>query len=851
MKGEILLLIGRSNKRKLMSYLKQDEDSYRHIFESSPDILLFVIDLKGEIVMVRGGNDHLFSGEAELNVGEKYRNLIYEEDLKKVEGYFEKVFSGDSQYVEYRTIGLSGEINDIEVTLVPIEIENNEVIGLYGLTNNITEKKELKRGFQEREEQLQSLHYYSYEVISILDSEGTIIFESPSIETALGYNQEENTGKSFLSLVHSDDYQLVKSRFQELLNRPNTPFTLEIRLKHKNGEWRNYEAICTNHLETPSVNGIICNLHDITELKKQQLEIQYMAYHDYLTELPNRRAFEERLDLEIRLANVDERKFGVLFLNLDGFKFINDSLGRDIGDLLLTEIARKIKNELSNYIEMIARTDGDEFAILTTKVQGASSMEQIAREVLQLFAQPFDIKDYSLFVTSSIGISVYPESGKESSSLMKNADLALYLAEKSGSNNFKIYSPTANIGTYKIFSLKNDLNQALRNNQFLLYYQPIIHTGTKQIVSVEALIRWDHPDWGTILPGEFIPLAEESGLIIQLGEWVLQTVCKNLRLWHKAGYFIKASVNLSVIQFLQADLLEMIESTLQKNDLDPKWINIEITETAMIEQEVKVLEKVRKMREMGIQISLDDFGTGYASFKKLIDLKPDILKLDRSIIKGITEDKDSIEITKSIIQLAHKLSIEVVAEGVETEEQHEFLSKLECDWVQGYLFSRPVPVENIEKLLLGQWTSQNEPQPLKDRRKYFRIEFVYPLEAYMTVSELNGKKVELGNTKVLFENIGPGGLRFLSNIKLPAQTDIILKFQVKVVDEELTHYGTIMHDSEQDDIYRYGVKFIVDEAQREYLIKHFNQLQLQLKRNPLLPGHPFVTENIQSYFKKL
>lgn len=840
-----------TKKKRLMAYLNEEKNSYPQIFENSPDILLFVVDRKGVIVSIRGGSELITGTKVEECIGEKYSNFVYEEDLERVKGYFAKVLNGEAQYVKYRVINEHGGVSHIDVTLTPIQMENNEVLGLYGLTSNITVAQELKQDIQEMREKLQSLIHYSHEIIGILDSKGTIVFESPAIEAVLGYKVEEITGTNFFDLIHPDDHQLKKSKFKEILKRPNTPFTVELRLKHKNGEWRDFEVIYTNLLHAPSVNGVICNLHDISELKKQQREIQYMAYHDYLTELPNRRAFENGVDLEIRLANIDKRKFAVLFLNLDGFKFLNDSLGHEVGDLLLIEIARKLKNTLNKNIKMMARISGDEFAILTTNLQDIHSIEQIAKDALQVFEQSFDIKGYNLFITTSIGISIYPESGDDTASLMKNTGLALYLAEKAGNNNYQIYSPTANVATYKVFSLRNELKQALHDNQFLVYYQPIVHTGTNQIVSVEALLRWNHPVWGIVSPDEFIPLAEESGLITPIGEWVLRTVCKNVRLWHNAGYFIQASVNLSLVQFLQTGLVAMISSILQENELDPKWLNIEITESTMMEQEEKVLGKIEKLRGLGIQISLDDFGTGYASFKSLRDIKPDILKIDRSLIKDIPSDKDSAEIVTSIIQLAHRLSIEVVAEGVETIEQREFVSNLQCDWIQGYLFSRPVSEENILKLLAGKSNSEIESVPIKEKRKYFRIDLQYPLEAFMTVAELNGKKVQLGNTKVLVENIGPGGLRFVSNIKLPTRSDIVLKFQTTIIDEEMTLYGTIVFDEEQGDLYRYGIKFIVDEKQRDYLIKNFNQFQLQLKKDPLLIGHSFVTENVTTYFKGL
>lgn len=839
-----------NKKRKLKAYLDDEKHSYRQIFENSPDILLFVIDLNGVIMSVRGGTDQITGIIVKEVIGKKYNNFIYEEDLELVNGYIEKVLSGEAQYVKYRAI-YNGEIIHIDVTLTPIQIENDEVLGFYGLTSNISQAQELKHDILEMRERLSSLIHYSHEIIGILDSDGTIVFESPSIETVLGYKVEEITGKNFFDLMHPDDLELKKAKFKEVLNRPNTPFTVELQLKHKNGEWRDFEVIYTNLLNTPGVNGVICNVHDITELKEQQREIQYMAYHDYLTELPNRRAFENGLDRQIRLANVDKRKFAVMFLNLDGFKFLNDSLGHDIGDLLLVEIARKLKNTLNNNIKMMARISGDEFAILTTNLQDFHSIEKIAKDTLQVFEQSFAIKDYTLYITTSIGISVYPESGDDTATLMKNAGLALYLAEKAGNNKYRIFSPTANVSTYKTFSLRNELNQALHDNQFLVYYQPIVHAGTNQIASVEALLRWNHPIWGIVPPDEFIPLAEKSGLITQIGEWVLRTACKNVCVWHSAGHFIQVSVNLSIVQFFQSGLIDMISSVLQEYKLDPKWLNIEITESTMMEQEEKVLGKIKELRELGIQISLDDFGTGYASFKSLRDIKPDVLKIDRELIKDIPSDKDGAEIVTSIIQLANRLSIRVVAEGVETIEQQEFVANLQCDWIQGYLFSRPVSEENIIKLLNGKMDSEIESGPIKDRRKYFRIDFEHPLEAFMTVSELNGKKVQLGNTKVLVENIGPGGLRFLSNIKLSAQSDIILKFQLKVMNEEMTVYGTITYDAEQENLYRYGIKFIADEKQREYLIKHLNQFQLQLKKDPLLPGHSFIKESVRKYFKEL
>ncbi|MFS0576281.1 EAL domain-containing protein [Sporosarcina sp. 179-K 3D1 HS] len=845
------MLTNLNKKRKLKAYLEQEKNSYPEIFENSPDILLFVIDIKGVIVNVRGGTTQLVGMDPEKIIGKKYQSFIYKEDLKKVESYFANVLKGETQYVHYRVTSETGDIIPIDMTLTPIQLANHEVIGFYGLTHNISTEQQLKQGIQELKGRLKTLIHHAHEIIGILDAKGTFIFESPSIEATLGYNVEEITGQNSFDLMHPEDLPIMKRNFDEILNRPNTPFPVELRLRHKNGEWLHFRVVCTNLLNNPNVNGVVCNFHDITEIKKQELEIQYMAHHDYLTGLPNRRAFEERLDLEIRLANVDTRKFAVLIFNLDGFKFINDSFGHDIGDLLLREVTRKVTSTLHDDIEMMARIGGDEFAILTTSLQGDDSIQRIAKTILHVFDQSFEVKDYQLFLTASIGISIYPESGDDTGSLMKNAGLALYLAEKAGHNCYQIFSPTANVATYKLFSLRNELQYALHNDQFLVYYQPILHAETNEIDAVEALIRWNHPVWGIVSPNEFIPLAEESGQIIKIGEWVLKTVCRKLRSWHDDGYIVKGSVNLSILQFLQTDLIDMIASTLKENELDAKWLTLEITETAMLEQKEKVLTKIDDLRALGITISLDDFGAGFASFKNLKDIKPDILKIDGSLVRGIPSDIDSVEIVSSIIQLAHRLSIQVVAEGVETKEQQEFLLELECERMQGYLFSKPVSEDIMEKLLKRTAQTEVDPTPEMERRGYFRIDFHYPMEALMTISEMNGKKVQLGNTKVLLENLGPGGLRFLSTITLPVKSDMLLKFKMTIADKEMTLYGTIIHDSEYKELNRYGVQILVDEQEREELIKQFNQLQVQLRKTPLLPGCHFVTENVFAYFKQL
>ena len=837
-----------NKRKKLEKYLELEKYSYPEVFENSPDILLFIVDYDGLIINIRGRHDQFFGMESEYVIGKKYSDFVFEQDLQKVQNYRLKALKEGPQYFNFRIVNTNDNLINIDITLVPIKIENNEIIGFYGLTHNVSEKFILRNFIQKKSEKIDSLIHHAHEIIGILNRAGIIIIENPSIEAKLGYKVEEISGRNILEFIHPDDIDFFTVKFEEVIRRPNTPFTIELRIKHKLGEWRNYEVVCTNLLNNSNIAGVICNFLDITEIKKQQLEIHKMAYQDDLTGLPNLRAFEKRLDSVIQQDSTVNQQYAIIYLNLDGLRFLMDLIGREIANKLLIKIAAIIQRKLDSYINILARINEDEFAILTSSIQEIGTIEKIANEILQVFKRSFNINSYNLVITIRMGISIYPESGKTSTTLMKNTSLALYLAKKSSGSNYQIFSPTANVSTYKVFSLRNELQQALTLNQFMIYYQPIVNVVTKEIEAVEALLRWNHPDWGIVPPNEFIPFAEESGAIIQIGEWVLQNVCRNVRIWHEAGYYIRASVNLSIVQFLQPDLVNMIEYILEENNLDSKWLTIEITESTTIEQEEKMFEKLNQLRKLGVHIALDDFGTGYASFSKLIEIKPSILKLDSSLINGVPTEKVSTEIVTSIIQLAQRLSIKVVAEGVETLEQEKFVADLQCDWIQGYLYSKPVPGRKFFEMLKGQLVSLSGNDMSRERNKNFTIEFQYPLEAMMTITELNGRKVQLGNKRVLLENIEPGRLCFLSNVKLPIGTEMLVKFQLKIMNSKLTLYGKIICGSEQERIYQYEIELIIEEKNRDFLIKQLDRLYLELNNDPLLTGHSFITESPEDYF---
>ncbi|MHA6251738.1 EAL domain-containing protein [Oceanobacillus sp. CAU 1775] len=823
------------------------QHTYSNLVKNSPSIFLIIGDSSGIILDVQGNVSKHIPLDKKNLIGKSFFDYIYAEDIVKAEQSMVRILNGETQQVTFRFSNGNGIAIPIGVTMIPI-IDEKEVLGFYGLTHMISDDDPLFDENIESHDQLQSLTHHAAEIISIIDPKGIIKFHSLSVEAILGFTSEEMTGKNTFDFVHPEDALHAKELFNEILLRPNASFTMEIRMKHKNGDWRDFRVIYTNLLDNPNINGIVCNFDDITTIKTQEKEIRYMAFYDHLTRLPNRRAFKEKLALEIQLASVEQYKFSVLIFNIDGFKFLNDMRGEYFGDLLLVEVAKKINAVLHKDIEMLARLGADEFAILTKKIHTNEQVERIAQSILDIFEKPFLLNNYTLFLTVSVGISNYPESGKVSSSLMRNAGLALYLSEKAGYQKYHIFSPTANIETYKLFTLRNELRQAIHNNQFLIYYQPIIHGVSNEIVGVEALLRWNHPDWGIVSPNDFIPLAEESGLIIPLGEWVIKTVVKQIKQWHDNGYMIKSTVNLSLIQFLQVDLIDMISNTLKENELEPKWLTLELTETVMLEQKGSILEKINQLRQIGVLIALDDFGDGFSSFRNLKDVKPDFLKIDRSIVKDIPTDSDSTEMVSSIIQLAHRLNIAVIAEGVETTEQKEFLEKMNCNRLQGFLFSKPVPSEDIEKLLTKEVPTEQEVDLINNRRHYYRIEFPVPIIGKMTVSEINKKEVTIGNTNVLIANIGTEGLCFISNIKIPANESIILKFETTLLGKERIFYGAIVHESELDELNRYGVQFQMNEEEKVKLKEELSQLENRFNNEQYQASLPFTDEDTTRFF---
>src|SRR5581483_11279643 len=444
--------------------------------------------------------------------------------------------------------------------------------------------------------------------------------------------------------------------------------------------------------------GAVITFLDISERKLAEERIQFLAYYDALTGLPNRALLHDRLAKALASARRHEEKLALLFLDIDRFKVINDSLGHSIGDLLLKEVAERLKRSAREQ-DTVARLGGDEFIVVLGAIKNVGDVAVTAERIVGALAAPITIQRHSLTVTCSLGITIFPDHGSDAETLVKNADAAMYSAKDHGRNNFQFFTEHMNLAVMERLTLENSLRLALTNNELRLLYQPQVEIATGRITGVEALLRWQHSDLGLVLPAKFISIAENSGLIIPIGEWVLKTACAQARTWQAEGLPLSVAVNVSALQFRQDSFLESIRSVLNEIGLAPPYLQLEVTESVLLSNADVMLAVFRELKHMGVKLSIDDFGIGYSSLSYLRHFPVHKLKIDRSFVQDLALNADDKAITSAIISMAKSLDLKVIAEGVENEQQMDFLREHKCDEVQGFYFSPPLPANELAEFL--------------------------------------------------------------------------------------------------------------------------------------------------------
>jgi diguanylate cyclase (GGDEF)-like protein/PAS domain S-box-containing protein len=696
-RGFFLIVKDISEQEKAKIELQKSEIKFRSVIETATDAIM-ITDNDSKFISWNKGAEKAF-GYSETEIIGKNIEILIPQRFRELHRSDIENFQKTGEVIR-QTIDIFGLKKDGEE--FPLELSLNswtageEVYFSYNL-RDITLRKQAERTLFEAESKYRSLVEKSLVGVYIVQNE-EFVYTNPRFNSLLGY--ESLVGVNVSEIIFPADRAMVEENLRKRLEGTVPNVEYQCRVKTRLGNVLEIELFGTK-IDFNGKSAIIGNVLDITARKASEQLNQFLANHDPLTELPNRRMFKNNLAHAIDVAKISGQRIAVMYLDLDRFKYINDTLGHSMGDRLLTLVANRVRAYLKEN-DVLARMGGDEFTIFISEVGSSDNAIQVAHEILNIVRTPLILDKYELHVSASIGISFYPEDGVDVEELMKFADTALYRAKDQGKDGFSLYTSAMNSQTHATFFLVNDLHKALQEEQFELYYQPRVCGKTGKVIAAEALLRWNHPKLGLVSPSDFIPMLEETGLIIPVSEWVLHKVCQQRRTWIDASFpLVDVSINFSALQFMQKDLTKLITEQFAAFGLNSQWLEIEITETSLMQNTERITEIFNQVQSMGIKIAIDDFGTGYSSLAYLRKFNIDIVKIDQTFIRNLQDSQENEVITTAIINLAKSLNMRVVAEGVEIEAQREFLREQNCDEMQGYLFSRPLPVSDFESFVLS------------------------------------------------------------------------------------------------------------------------------------------------------
>lgn len=669
------------------SELQDNKKRLKSIFDTL-DVAIWSHDLKTDTLLITSGIEKLYgySSEEFYKDNTLWKKVIHPEDHYVLEEREVLLSQGEAVTSIYRIIRPDGEVRWIQDRGIPVLDEHGDFIDFTSVLFDITDRQESEGRYRSLVEMSPDLiAVYSRGKLDYINEAGCKLFKAQS--------QEELIGKPISSLIPAEVLSKIKNRELTIDENFEEKLWLEFKATQLDGKEIDVEMSAMPILFEGRMAEQIVG-RDLTQRKKAEKTIKYMAYYDVLTGLPNRNMVRKHLNAALKKG---DQGLAVLFLDLDRFKIINDTKGHRVGDLLLKVVASRLKNAVQN-MGLVSRQGGDEFIILLKGLNKTQVIE-VAERILGEFSAGIEIENQEFFVTPSIGISMAPGDGSDEETLIKHADTAMYLAKERGKNNYQFYTDQLHGLSSRKMELENGLRKALEQNQLMLHYQPQVNLATGKIIGVEALVRWQHPEKGIISPAEFIPLAEETGLIVPLGKWVLHKAAAQNKDWQDKGYSqFPISVNISVRQLQEDRFIDTVKQVLDETGLDPRYLDLEITESIMQNSENTAMI-LYQLKELGVTLAIDDFGTGYSSLSLLKHLPIDKIKIDKSFVDDIIHHSNQGAMVKTIIDMGHNLQFDVIAEGVEEPEQVAFLLKNGCKIGQGYHYSRPLPPDIIEDLI--------------------------------------------------------------------------------------------------------------------------------------------------------
>ena len=673
--------------------------------------IVAVTDVQGTITYVNDKFCSISQYSKDELIGQNHRILNSGYHSKEFfEQMYHAIANGKVWHGEIKNRAKGGSIYWVDTTIVPTLNTEGKPQQYVAIRADITERKQAEEAVKEslamsenaiKELADQQFALDQHSIVAVTDVQGTITYVNEKFCAISQYSKDELIGRNH-RILNSGHHP--KDFFQQMYRTitGGAVWHGEIKNRAKDGSLYWVDTTIVPFLDPSGrPRQYVAIRTDITERKVAEERIQFLAYSDALTGLPNRRLLQDRLTQALASARRQKGRVALLFLDLDTFKNINDSLGHSVGDLLLQELAERLKT-WGRKQDTVARVGGDEFLIVLTELKDIIDAAIAAEQLLDAIIGEYTIQDHTLNITCSLGISIFPEHGADAETLIKNADAAMYSAKENGRNNFRFFTEEMNAQVVERLTLENSLRLALDKKELFLVYQPQVDMSTGRIVGLEALLRWQHPELGLVPPDRFIRIAEKSGLILPIGEWVLRTACSQALKWQEEGLpAVTVAVNVSAIQFRQESFCRLIGRVLHETGLAPQYLELELTESLLVADTGVTLSVIQELKAMGLTLAIDDFGTGYSSFSYLRQFRVSKLKIDRSFIRDVAVNPDDAAITAAIISMAKSLKLKVIAEGVENEAQMSFLRAHHCDEIQGYYFSKPLAVEKVPDKLRG------------------------------------------------------------------------------------------------------------------------------------------------------